>query len=236
MFAYRLELKGDIRPFKHINGKFWENDTITILDLNEEWLRLCNVAKIEGGYFKYTIEKILDYMDRSLPFYNDLLKERGITGWDINSNDYAYRIETGTHFGIIYDYFVGELLKYDPHCKYKFHLRSNTELNENPEVVVLAENIFPNLSWKKETGKKPLGYKRDLAELLYTLEKSEMILKDNKPVNQKQIIEIFNKLLGTDMTEDSLYGNIGDRSFDNTFMSKLNNHLIEYSVKPLKKK
>lgn len=95
-------------------------------------------------------------------------------------------------------------------------------------------SLTNHVSWKTEpTNTK--GYKTDLAELLYVLAKSEMIIKDHKPITHKDLTILFNELLGTDINPNKPTDLIGKRSLTETSISKLNQTLINYSYKTPKK-
>jgi hypothetical protein len=228
--------KYDYHPF--VLDDFWKNNDnyFTVIEFNKYWVKFCKNAEIENEDKKYTIEKILESFDWYLNHFNTYLKEKTERdSFDINSENYSHTVETATNFGMIKDFFERELEKYELlKTENKVLDNNNQSNNANPEPI---QNTLSNYSWKKQTTKKPIGYKTDLCELIYSLHKTEMIIDNRTGVNisQENLINVFNQILDTDITKESLKMNTGKRTKEKAFTNKLNELLFEKSIKPPKK-
>lgn len=176
-----------------INYNFWVG-VISISKLNNKYESLVNSNKLNKEDTINFLNILLGYLE------NTKYIETLIMNHTQKKVDYFDLVEYCSHYKFL-DFFQSELERLN-----------TTQTNINQTII----DEFPILSWNTDKGSKT-----DLAELLYVLAKSQMILKEGKPITHKDLTKVFNKLLSSNIDESKPIDLVGKRNKKETFIDEL---------------
>jgi hypothetical protein len=248
LLNWELENHYDPTPFPGVTGYYdYESEIeswkfhLTITGLNRRWKHFIEDVGLDENDTEFCVEHLLtDLKNQTLTKltkryekYHDHPKLKKYIR-PASTHFKEREIVTGSYG--LYDtinefenFFTAELEEIKKQ-KIRNEVLANHSINQNPTNESKNAHSI-GLSWKKETEKKPQGYKTNLSELCYVLAQSGMIVKEGKPVTHKYLTSVFNELFDADINVNKPTDLIGKRSFDKTFIHELNEILKKYSDK-----
>ncbi len=208
----------DISDNEHI--KFITSDkNYNVYKLNEEWIKLCNESKFSDKDRFYAIKYLMTFLIELKPTLEYKIQLKDLEE-NKNSRSSWFIFDDNLSYKFIFDYFKSELLEY-----------SDDGVKKNSTIDTTVKSLNFDISWENQT---------ELSELIYVLFHSKRVLKNGKPIQQKDLTELLNKTFNTSIKEptDLLKKSIPSykKSIDGkTFISELNSILEVYKKKTLDK-
>lgn len=211
-----LYFSKDVSDKEYFDFEF-SDKKINTIKLDKMWVDLCKDNQWDKADRIFVLQKLLiEFNYETVLFENKINKKIS----DINNNNRRSHFlpEYNTSFYLSKNYFKAELEEID---KVKVS-------DEKPEI---HHNINNEISWENQT---------ELSELIYVLFHSKKVLKNGKPIQQKDLTELLNKTFNTNIKEptDLLKKSMTSNKvvYDGkTFISELNSILEVYKKKTLDK-
>lgn len=198
-----------------IRNNFWQGK-ISMVQFNENWKGFCQSNNLSNKDVFYAISYVLEKFPLLIERLHHAIcsLEQEVS----KRNDFSFLINSNCHS--FRDFFKSELEVYSIDTSDKSKNISEIPLKSNTEI-----------SWENQT---------ELSELIYVIFHSKRILKNGKPIQQKELTNLFNQTFNTDIKEPIDLVNKSVKTYKKnkdgkTFISELNSLLEEYKKKTLDK-
>jgi hypothetical protein len=203
---YFKEFISEDERFEYIlvDRDFWIS-SIDANSLNRNWIKFCTDNNFNANDTNYAILYILSYLD---DIENELEDKTAEYVEKYDTKDIFIKglsLLIDSNYDLFKDYFHNE--------KIRIFENNNQSNNANPEPI--QQQIKNDISWDNQT---------ELSELIYVLFHSKRVLKNGKPIQQKELTELLNQKSMKSYKKDRL---------GKTFMSELNSLLEKYKTETI---
>jgi len=199
---------------------FWDN-RLSIQELNESFNSFVKNNDLSSDNVIYCLTDIIGYFILLKPSLEEKIERLNSLN-ESNPNIPEFDFWLCSNFNLFERYFKSELDLW------------TDKIAKSKSITEIDMTNLKGITWITESTNTK-GYKTDLAELLFVLAKSKRIYKGKDAITHKDLTILFNELLGTDINPNKPTDLIGKRNLTETFISELNQSLIDHYNKPSKK-